>query len=85
MASFYKHQSSKSEVREVHAITGVEPGGYRGALWRRRAEAWLWTVWFEDPLGCAGRQSPFLQRVLETWHCLQGQMSQWTPLSCSVH
>lgn len=63
MASFYKHPSSKSEVGGVHAITGVEPGRYRGALWRRRAEARLWTAWFEDPLGCAGRQSEPLDTI----------------------
>ena len=29
--SFYKQQSSKSEVLEVHATTGVMPGGFSSA------------------------------------------------------
>lgn len=69
ITSFYKQWSSKSEIVEVCAITGVEPGRYRGGLWRT-AEAQEWTAWSKGPLGCTGRPFPFLECIWETWHCL---------------
>lgn len=55
--SFYKQRSSKSEVLEVCAITGVVPSGHSSVHLGKRAEAQKWTVWSEDTLRCTGRES----------------------------
>ena len=52
--SFYKQQSSKSEVVEVQAITGSCLAGLAVLL---RAKPKKWASWSEDPLSLTGRNS----------------------------
>lgn len=57
ITSFYKQQSSKSEVLEDRAMAEAMPGGLNGAPRKRKEEIWEWTAWCEDSLRCTGRNS----------------------------
>ena len=57
ITNYYKQLSTKSEVLEVRAISGVMPGGLGSALVWKWLETWEQAASSEDPLGHTGRNS----------------------------
>ena len=83
---FYKKQSSKSEVLEVHAIARVDHSEHKIVLWRRRTEAWEWTAWTEDALRHTGRDNSSSGTAFgRSDTASQGTRKQWMPLNLPVH
>jgi len=67
-ARYYKQQSTRSEVLEVHHCQVVP--GLKVLKWGRGAETWEWTVWSEDPLG--HKRNGWHQRV-----CIVSRHRSW--------